>query len=68
MITKTTEELKLKIISNLEDVFQYDINDCPFYAGFGNKESDFNAYIKGGIPENNIFIINEEGFIKRGLT
>ncbi|XP_065633193.1 uncharacterized protein LOC111994206 isoform X4 [Quercus suber] len=34
-------------------------SDCnPFYAGFGNRDTDDFSYLKVGIPKGKIFIIN----------
>jgi phosphatidate phosphatase PAH1 len=30
----------------------------PFYAGFGNRDTDEISYLKVGIPKGKIFIIN----------
>ena len=35
----------------------------PFYAGFGNRDTDVKAYRRVGVPQNKIFIINPEGTI-----
>lgn len=33
--------------------------DCnPFYAGFGNRDTDEVSYLKVGIPKGKVFIIN----------
>ncbi|KAJ0024517.1 hypothetical protein Pint_08798 [Pistacia integerrima] len=37
-------------------------SDCnPFYAGFGNRNTDEISYLKVGIPKGKIFIINPKG-------
>ncbi|KAH0988505.1 hypothetical protein GBA52_015682 [Prunus armeniaca] len=37
-------------------------SDCnPFYAGFGNRDTDEFSYLKVGIPKGKIFIINPKG-------
>jgi phosphatidate phosphatase LPIN len=33
----------------------------PFYAGFGNRDTDEISYLKVGIPKGKIFIINPKG-------
>ncbi|XP_022876132.1 phosphatidate phosphatase PAH2-like [Olea europaea var. sylvestris] len=35
----------------------------PFYAGFGNRDTDEFSYLKVGIPRGKIFIINPKGEI-----
>ena len=52
------------IISYLQDIrklFPSDYN--PFYAGFGNRDTDELSYKKMGIPKGKIFIINPKVFI-----
>jgi phosphatidate phosphatase LPIN len=40
----------------IKDLFPHDSN--PFYAGFGNRDTDELSYLKVGIPMGKIFIIN----------
>ncbi|XP_049932328.1 phosphatidate phosphatase PAH1-like [Nymphaea colorata] len=40
-------------------LFPSDYN--PFYAGFGNRDTDELSYRKIGIPKGKIFIINPKG-------
>lgn len=37
----------------------------PFYAGFGNRDTDEISYLKVGIPKGKIFIINPK--VSQGL-
>lgn len=49
----------IAIISDPQDIkacFPSDRN--PFYAGFGNRDTDEFSYVKVGIPKGKIFIIN----------
>jgi phosphatidate phosphatase PAH1 len=39
-------------------LFPPDSNPNPFYAGFGNRDTDELSYLKVGIPMGKIFIIN----------
>jgi len=41
----------------------YPIDTQPFYAGFGNKETDSIAYRQSMIPTENIFIFNDNGIV-----
>ncbi|KAE8716328.1 Phosphatidic acid phosphohydrolase 2 isoform 6 [Hibiscus syriacus] len=43
----------------IKALFPSDIN--PFYAGFGNRDTDEISYLKVGIPKGKIFIINSKG-------
>lgn len=46
----------LPIFQDIKALFPSDRN--PFYAGFGNRDTDEFSYIKVGIPKGKIFIIN----------
>jgi len=43
-------------VQDIRDLFPEDCN--PFYAGFGNRDTDEISYLKVGIPKGKIFIIN----------
>jgi len=43
-------------VQDIRDLFPDDCN--PFYAGFGNRDTDEISYLKVGIPKGKIFIIN----------
>lgn len=54
-----TKMTLIAIISDPQDIkacFPSDRN--PFYAGFGNRDTDEFSYVKVGIPKGKIFIIN----------
>lgn len=40
----------------------------PFYAGFGNRDTDVFSYEKSGVPLQRIFTINSKGQIVLGTT
>ena len=44
------------IYQEIRSLFPSDCN--PFYAGFGNRDTDEISYLKVGIPKGKIFIIN----------
>lgn len=44
------------LLQDIRDLFPKDCN--PFYAGFGNRDTDEISYLKVGIPKGKIFIIN----------
>lgn len=46
---------------NIKSIFSEDYN--PFYAGFGNRETDTISYRAVGVELGKIFIINPEGKI-----
>lgn len=43
-------------MQDIKKLFPPDYN--PFYAGFGNRDTDELSYRKVGIPKGKIFIIN----------
>ncbi|BBH06066.1 Lipin family protein [Prunus dulcis] len=47
------------ILQDIKKLFPSDYN--PFYAGFGNRDTDELSYRKIGIPKGKIFIINPKG-------
>ena len=54
--------LKLPIfLQEIRRLFPSDHN--PFYAGFGNRDTDELSYLKMGIPKGKIFIINPKVYI-----
>ena len=48
-------------MQDIRKLFPSDYN--PFYAGFGNRDTDELSYKKMGIPKGKIFIINPKVFI-----
>uniref|UniRef100_A0AC34GKD4 LNS2/PITP domain-containing protein n=1 Tax=Panagrolaimus sp. ES5 TaxID=591445 RepID=A0AC34GKD4_9BILA len=55
VIERKPEEFKIACLSNLRDLFP---DEHPFYAGFGNRETDIKTYSAVDIPLERIFIIN----------
>ena len=49
------------VLQDIKKLFPTDCN--PFYAGFGNRDTDEFSYRKIGIPEGKIFIINPKVWI-----
>ncbi|CAJ1896234.1 unnamed protein product [Sphenostylis stenocarpa] len=52
-------EFKIACLEDIRRLFPSDYN--PFYAGFGNRDTDELSYRKIGIPKGKIFIINPKG-------
>jgi hypothetical protein len=51
------EELAVSLyIQDIKSLFPQESK--PFYAGFGNRDTDELSYLKVGIPRGKIFIIN----------
>jgi len=61
VILKKPEVFKLAILRDIKKLFPEDYN--PFFAGFGNRETDAIAYRAIDIPLSRIFLINYQGLV-----
>ncbi|KAK7321701.1 hypothetical protein VNO77_32579 [Canavalia gladiata] len=61
VIRRAPHEFKIACLEDIRALFPPDCN--PFYAGFGNRDTDELSYLKVGIPNGKIFIINPRGEI-----
>ncbi|KAL6216570.1 hypothetical protein ACLB2K_009793 [Fragaria x ananassa] len=61
VIRRAPHEFKIACLEDIKSLFPPDCN--PFYAGFGNRDTDEFSYLKVGIPLGKIFIINPKGEI-----
>ncbi|XP_020104323.1 phosphatidate phosphatase PAH2 isoform X1 [Ananas comosus] len=59
VIRRAPHEFKISCLEAIKALFPSDCN--PFYAGFGNRDTDEISYLKVGIPIGKIFIINPKG-------
>ncbi|XP_042513805.1 uncharacterized protein LOC122088566 isoform X2 [Macadamia integrifolia] len=59
VIRRAPHEFKIACLEDIKALFPPDCN--PFYAGFGNRDTDEFSYLKVGIPKGKIFIINPKG-------
>lgn len=59
VIRRAPHEFKIACLEDIKSLFPPDYN--PFYAGFGNRDTDELSYRKIGIPKGKIFIINPKG-------
>uniref|UniRef100_A0A7N0SXK3 LNS2/PITP domain-containing protein n=1 Tax=Kalanchoe fedtschenkoi TaxID=63787 RepID=A0A7N0SXK3_KALFE len=59
VIRRAPHEFKIACLEDIRALFPPDCN--PFYAGFGNRDTDEISYLKVGIPKGKIFIINPKG-------
>ncbi len=59
MIQRKPQEFKIECLQGLRRLFPEHAQ--PFYAGFGNRDTDTISYQAINIPESRIFIINPEG-------
>ncbi|CAG9327640.1 unnamed protein product [Blepharisma stoltei] len=61
VIKREPQNFKTPALTEVLTLFPEDVN--PFYAGFGNRDTDAIAYRAVGIPMDRIFIINPVGKI-----
>lgn len=59
VVRRAPHEFKISCLEGIKRLFPNDVN--PFYAGFGNRDTDEISYLKVGIPKGKIFIINPKG-------
>ncbi|CAI9098138.1 OLC1v1034728C1 [Oldenlandia corymbosa var. corymbosa] len=59
VIRRAPHEFKIACLEDIKSLFPPEHN--PFYAGFGNRDTDELSYRKIGIPKGKIFIINPKG-------
>ncbi|KAL8166038.1 hypothetical protein V2J09_007537 [Rumex salicifolius] len=59
VIRRAPHEFKIACLEDIKALFPPDSN--PFYAGFGNRDTDIVSYVKVGIPKGKVFIINPKG-------
>ena len=64
VIRKNPEEFKINALTVLRTLWPQEHN--PFYAGFGNRDSDVVAYTEAGVPSSRILVINPQGEIRLG--
>ncbi|KAH7700058.1 lipin 3 [Aphelenchoides avenae] len=62
VIERKPEEFKIACLTDLKALFPV---RQPFYAGFGNRETDVKSYLAVGIPAERILIINPAGKVRR---
>ncbi|KAH0918505.1 hypothetical protein HID58_026165 [Brassica napus] len=59
VIGRAPHKFKIACLEDIKKLFPEHYN--PFFAGFGNRDTDELSYSKLGIPKGNIFIINPKG-------
>lgn len=62
VIERRPEEFKIAALSDLKKLFP---TKAPFFAGFGNRETDTKSYRAVGIDDSRILIIDPSGTVKR---
>lgn len=63
VIEKKPEVFKIECLTDIKSLFPSN----PFFAGFGNKVNDVNAYSAVDIPRNRTFTINHNGVLTMEL-
>jgi phosphatidate phosphatase PAH1 len=61
VIKKQPHKFKAKVLQQIASL--YPAECCPFYAGFGNRDTDAIAYRAAGVQPDRIFIINPKGSV-----
>ena len=64
VILRKPEEFKIACLQDIRSLWPASHN--PFYAGFGNRNSDVTAYQEAGVPLSRILVINPQGEIRLG--
>uniref|UniRef100_A0A9J7YSU2 phosphatidate phosphatase n=1 Tax=Cyprinus carpio carpio TaxID=630221 RepID=A0A9J7YSU2_CYPCA len=59
VIEKKPEKFKIECLNDIKNLF-YPSTE-PFYAAFGNRETDVYSYKEVGVPLNRIFTVNPKG-------
>jgi phosphatidate phosphatase LPIN len=62
VIDRRPQDFKIPALQQVYDIYPDDYN--PFFAGFGNRETDLESYTAVGVPVSKIFIINPRGEIQ----
>jgi len=60
VIERKPHIFKIETLTNIRNLFP---QNTPFFAGFGNRETDKKSYSAVDIAESKIFIINPKGEI-----
>ena len=62
VIERRPEEFKIAALSDLKKLFPV---SQPFFAGFGNRETDTMSYRAVDIPSSRILIVDPSGRVRR---
>ena len=61
VVDKTPQKFKTSALCEIAGLFPLEMS--PFYAGFGNRDTDAIAYRAAGVALDKIFVINPQGRI-----
>ena len=59
LVLRRPHEFKIRALSDIRALFPGEFS--PFYAGFGNRDTDEISYLSVGVPASKILIINSKG-------
>ena len=66
VVVRRPQEFKMRCLKTIRDLFPPDWN--PFYAGFGNRETDTVSYAHVGVPPGRNFTINPKSEVVAETT
>ncbi|KAK9822450.1 hypothetical protein WJX81_001736 [Elliptochloris bilobata] len=66
LVLRRPHEFKIRCLEDIRALFPPEYN--PFYAGFGNRDTDEISYLTVGIPAAKIFIINPRGELRKASS
>ncbi|KAK9789056.1 hypothetical protein WJX73_007244 [Symbiochloris irregularis] len=66
LVLRRPHEFKIRALADIRALFPGDF--CPFYAGFGNRDTDEISYLSVGVPASKILIINSKGELRKASS
>ena len=66
VVARRPQEFKMRCLRTIRDLFPPDWN--PFYAGFGNRDTDVASYAHVGVPPGRNFTINPKSEVVAETT
>ncbi|KAL3140747.1 hypothetical protein ABBQ32_005301 [Trebouxia sp. C0010 RCD-2024] len=66
LVLRRPHEFKIRCLEDIRALFPSDWN--PFYAGFGNRDTDEISYLTVGVPASKCFIINPKGELRKASS
>lgn len=67
VIMKKPEVFKMACLRDIKSLYGENVDETPFYAGFGNRITDALSYRSVGVPSSRIFTINSLGDVHMEL-
>jgi hypothetical protein len=66
VILRKPQEFKIAALRDIQRLYPAGVN--PFFAGFGNRDTDVTSYRAVGVPEGKIFIIDPSGEVRQEVN